>query len=71
MKIEIEIKVSKSNSSHGDPKVKKSILIDIPGSDFESLNLPNYIQATLEESLREFKQLPLPEATVEENEIPF
>ncbi len=58
MKLEITIKVSKSDSGYGDPKIKKEIIIDVPGSDFESLNLPNYIQTTLETSIEEFKQLP-------------
>lgn len=65
MKIEIEIKVSKSNSRYNDPNITKEITIDVPGSDFESLNLPQYIQTTLETSISEFKQLP------EKDEIPF
>lgn len=70
MKIEIEIEVSKSNSRYGDPQVKKTIIIDVPGTDFESLNLPHYIQTTLETSIKEFKALPIPEV-VEEDENPF
>lgn len=68
MKIEIEIKVSKSNSRYNDPNIKKEIIIDVPGSDFESLNLPQYIQTTLETSITEFKQLP---ETAEDDEISF
>lgn len=58
MRIEIEITVSKSGSRYGDPNVEKRITIDVPGSNFESLNLPSYIQTTLEESINEFRQLP-------------
>lgn len=70
MKIEIEIKVSKTNSRYDDPSIKKEITIDVPGSDFESLNLPQYIQTTLEISIAEFEQLP-EKVEVEEDEIPF
>lgn len=65
MKIEIEIKVSNSGSHHNYPTIKKEIIIDVPGTDFESLNLPQYIQTTLETSISEFRQLP------EKDEIPF
>ncbi len=65
MKIEIEVKVSKSNSRYGDPSIQKEIIIDVPGTDFESLNLPHYIQTTLETSIKEFEQLPNGDAVLE------
>lgn len=73
MKINIHITVSESGTVYSNPEteISKNIIIDVPGSDFESLNLPNYIQTTIEKSLQEFKQLPLPEPTVEEDENPF
>ena len=71
MKIEIEVKVSKSNSRYDDPTIKKTILIDVPGSHFDSLNLPHYIQTTLETSISEFKQLPEKEEVTDDDEIPF
>lgn len=58
MKVEITVTVSGSNSHYGDPQVKKEITIDVPGSNFDSLRLPVYIQTTLETSIEEFKQLP-------------
>lgn len=58
MRVEIEIVVTASNSHYGDPRVKKTIVIDVPGSNFESLNLPSYIQTTLEDSINEFQNLP-------------
>ncbi len=58
MRVEITVVVSESNSRYGDPEVKKEIIIDVPGTNFESLNLPGYIQTTLEESITEFAQLP-------------
>lgn len=71
MKIEIEVKVSKSNSSFDDPYIKKEITIDVPGSHFDSLNLPHYIRTTLETSIKEFKQLPGKGDVTSDEEIPF
>lgn len=71
MKIKIQVTVLKSNSGYNDPHIKKEITIDVPGSDFESLNLPQYIQTTLETSIAEFMQLPEKGEEADDNKIPF
>ncbi len=71
MRVDITIRVSESGNRYGAPEVTKAITIDVPGSDFESLNLPSYIQATLETSISEFKQLPRKVEATDDEEIPF
>lgn len=58
MKIEVTIRVSKSNSMYSNPSVKKEIVVDIPGSNLSDLNFAGYLETTLSTAIVDFENLP-------------
>ena len=69
MKLEVTIRVSKSNSRYNDPSAKRTILIDIPGSNFDELNIASFLQGNVTNAIAEFNALKPKHEEAEEAEV--